>query len=88
MPSIMISPEVGVSNRLRQRSNVDLPVPDGPIIEITSPRLISVVLIRFFKISNCNHFTVTPFTIRFLRLGSILNSTKSISKVKTYAITK
>ena len=37
VPSTMISPDVGVSSRLMQRIRVDLPVPEGPIMEMTSP---------------------------------------------------
>ena len=32
-----MSPLVGVSNRFTQRSSVDLPEPDAPMMEITSP---------------------------------------------------
>ncbi len=45
-PSTTISPPVGVSRRLIQRSRVDFPVPDGPIMEITSPFLISTLTSR------------------------------------------
>ena len=41
-PSTVISPTVGSSRRLRQRSRVLLPVPEGPMMEITSPRQIWV----------------------------------------------
>ena len=37
MPSTTMLPDVGVSRRLRQRIKVDLPVPEGPMIEMTSP---------------------------------------------------
>src|SRR3990170_646746 len=37
MPSISTLPAVGTSRRLMQRSNVDLPDPDGPITQTTSP---------------------------------------------------
>ena len=36
-PRTVILPSVGVSSRLRQRRSVDLPVPEGPIMVITSP---------------------------------------------------
>ena len=36
-----ICPPVGTSSRLRQRRNVDLPEPDGPMTTTTSPFLIS-----------------------------------------------
>ena len=36
-PSTTIWPAVGASSRLMQRSSVLLPVPDGPMTEITSP---------------------------------------------------
>ena len=38
-PSTIISPEVGGSSMLMHRKRVDLPVPEGPITEITSPEL-------------------------------------------------
>ena len=41
-PSTRISPAVEVSSRLMQRSRVLLPVPEGPMTEITSPRNMSV----------------------------------------------
>ena len=41
VPSTMIWPEVGVSRRLMQRSRVDLPVPEGPMMLITSPASMS-----------------------------------------------
>ena len=40
-PSSVTVPEVGSSSRFRHRSSVDLPVPEGPITLITSPRSIS-----------------------------------------------
>ena len=40
-PSNVTVPEVGFSSWFRQRSSVDLPVPDGPMTEMTSPLLIS-----------------------------------------------
>ena len=36
MPSTTIEPEDGSSSRLRQRSRVDLPEPDGPITNTSS----------------------------------------------------
>ena len=36
-PSKMICPAVGCSKRFRHRINVDLPLPEGPIIATTSP---------------------------------------------------
>jgi Sphingosine kinase and enzymes related to eukaryotic diacylglycerol kinase len=39
--SVVYHPDVGSSSWLRQRSSVDLPVPDGPITEMTSPLFIS-----------------------------------------------
>ena len=42
-PSNVIVPEVGISSRFRQRKNVDLPEPDGPITTTTSPRRTSVL---------------------------------------------
>ena len=36
-PSKRISPEVGVSRRFRQRRNVDLPEPEGPMTTTFSP---------------------------------------------------
>ena len=40
-PSLVTLPEVGSSSRSRQRSSADFPVPDDPIIEMTSPLFIS-----------------------------------------------
>ena len=40
-PSKRIFPLVGRSSMLMQRISVDLPAPDGPMIEITSPSLIT-----------------------------------------------
>ena len=37
-PKTVTAPSVGVSSRLMQRSSVDLPVPEGPITVMTSPR--------------------------------------------------
>ena len=37
VPSKIISPELGFSIKLRHLSNVDLPLPEGPTIEIISP---------------------------------------------------
>ncbi len=37
MPSTKIRPDVGCSSRLTQRSSVDLPEPEGPITQTTSP---------------------------------------------------
>ena len=34
-----ISPELGCSSRLMQRSRVDLPEPEGPMMQVTSPCL-------------------------------------------------
>ncbi len=42
MPSRRISPPSSDSNPLVQRSSVDLPEPEGPIRQITSPRLTSI----------------------------------------------
>ena len=36
-PSTVMLPDCGVSRRLRQRSRVDLPEPEGPIRQTTSP---------------------------------------------------
>jgi len=36
VPSKMILPEVGFSSKFRQRRNVDLPPPEGPMMETTS----------------------------------------------------
>ena len=36
-PSKMTCPDVGISSRFRQRRKVDLPEPEGPMMEITSP---------------------------------------------------
>ena len=44
-PSTQISPKVGFSSRLMERSSVDLPLPEGPIMEIISP---------------CSTFRLTP----------------------------
>ena len=33
----VMSPLVGVSSRLMQRSSVDLPEPDAPMMQVTSP---------------------------------------------------
>ena len=35
---IAMLPQVGFSRKLMQRRSVDLPVPEGPMIETTSPR--------------------------------------------------
>src|SRR5699024_7512610 len=40
--SIKIAPSVGLFSRLKQRINVDFPLPDKPIITKTSPCLISM----------------------------------------------
>jgi len=45
-PSIRIEPPLGRSRRLRQRRNVLLPVPEGPMMEMTSPRFISTLTSR------------------------------------------
>ena len=37
-PSITISPAVGSIRRIRQRTIVDLPLPDSPMITKVSPR--------------------------------------------------
>ena len=37
-PSTMILPPEGLSNKLRHRKKVLFPVPEGPMMEITSPR--------------------------------------------------
>ena len=37
-PSIRISPASGTSSQFRQRRKVDLPEPDGPMMQTTSPR--------------------------------------------------
>ena len=37
VPSKRIFPPVGTSRRFRERRNVDLPQPDGPIMATTSP---------------------------------------------------
>ena len=74
-PSSMISPSVGSSSRLRQRRNVLLPLPDGPMTQTTSPSLIVSVmplstcrspkyLCRFLTSITCGqppfHFAQTP----------------------------
>ena len=46
-PSIITFPPVGCSNRLRQRRKVLLPVPEGPMMDITSP--FSIVAVTFFS---------------------------------------
>ena len=38
-PSTTTVPAVGSSSRLTQRSSVDLPDPDGPMTQTTSPRV-------------------------------------------------
>lgn len=40
----MICPEVGTSSRLSDLKNVDLPQPEGPIMAITSPLVIVVLM--------------------------------------------
>ena len=45
-PSMRILPLVGCSNRFRQRRKVLLPVPEGPIMEMTSPRCTSRLMSR------------------------------------------
>ena len=40
-PPMMMLPAVGCSNRFRQRRKVLLPVPEGPMMEMTSPRCTS-----------------------------------------------
>ena len=37
LPSSVIEPLLGSSSTARQRSSVDLPEPDGPMITFTSP---------------------------------------------------
>ncbi len=44
LPSYMICPEVGTSSRLSDLKNVDLPQPEGPIMAITSPLVIVVLM--------------------------------------------
>ena len=39
-PPTLTVPAVGCSSRLTQRSRVDLPEPDGPMTQTTSPRRI------------------------------------------------
>jgi hypothetical protein len=41
MPSTVIEPLSGISRKFRQRSNVDLPQPDGPMIDTRSPSAMS-----------------------------------------------
>ncbi len=41
-PSIRISPEVGGLKRLIHLRSVDFPVPEGPIMDITSPSSMTV----------------------------------------------
>ena len=43
VPSKMMEPLVGVSSRLRLRRKVPLPEPEGPMITITSPLLMSTL---------------------------------------------
>ena len=45
-PSNTICPPVGSSNRFRQRKNVDLPEPDGPMTATTSPLQMSLLIPR------------------------------------------
>ena len=52
-PSMKMRPPLGWSSRLRQRRKVLLPVPDGPMMEITSPTAISA-LISFSTSSSPN----------------------------------
>ncbi len=42
-PSKMMAPEVGTSSRFSERRKVDLPEPDGPMMTITSPLLMSTL---------------------------------------------
>ena len=52
-PKTSICPSVGVSNRLRQRSRVLFPVPEGPMMEITSPlRITALTSFRGVALAN------------------------------------
>ncbi|MEG2106350.1 MAG: hypothetical protein RRY79_06135 [Clostridia bacterium] len=42
-PSTTISPAVGSSNMFRHHSRVDLPMPERPMMEMTSPFSISTL---------------------------------------------
>ena len=70
IPSISMLPPVGVSRRFRQRKNVLLPVPEGPMTDITSPFLISA-LISFStsRSPKClDRFFTTIISLSFLDL--------------------
>lgn len=68
-------PPVGVSSRFMQRRNVDLPEPDGPITQTTSPLRIWVeILVRTFKSPNAlERSLMSIITSPFCTLSFILS---------------
>lgn len=55
---IVMVPPLGFSNRFKQRKNVDLPEPEGPITATTSP---SAIVVEMFLILRVSQMILTAF---------------------------